>query len=283
MNYRHGYHAGNFADVFKHITLIALLTALSHKQTPYCYLDTHAGAGYYDLFSLFSEKTKEYATGIEKIIEQARAPDLVKRYIACIHKINEQFTKTTRASLRYYPGSPMIARSLLRPHDRIIACELHPEEYQALAATFAGDKQVAIHHMDGFLGLKAFLPPKERRGVVLIDPPYEDPDELLRIIQSLKIALKRWETGIYAIWYPIKEKKQLIPFYETIKQNITQPTLSVTLSIYPDLPQHLNGSGLIVINPPWQFDQTMEQILPWLWHALTTNQQGEYHLDTLVS
>jgi 23S rRNA (adenine2030-N6)-methyltransferase len=276
MNYRHSYHAGSFADVIKHVTLTALITALHRKETPICYIDTHAGIGFYDLFSEFAEKKKEYTDGIEKVIQQENPPALVKRYLDCVHRINNQLTDSTFASLRYYPGSPMIARYLARPHDRIIACELQTQEYQLLSTAFAGDKQVAIHHTDGFLGLKAFLPPHERRGMVLIDPPYENPDEFTRIAHSLPIALKRWENGVYAIWYPIKEKAQVERFYRTIKQTIHQPVFAIELTIYPDLPHHLNGCGMVVINPPWQFDNSIQDILPWLWKALTINDQGTY-------
>lgn len=281
MNYRHSYHAGSFTDVFKHIVLTALIVSLERKATPFCYIDTHAGIGIYDLFSEFANKTKEYQSGIEKIIAKENPPPLIKRYLDCIHHINNQLTHSKFASLRYYPGSPLVARTLARPNDKIIACELHPEDYSELKRTFAGDKQVAVHHMDGFLGLKAFLPPKERRGLVLIDPPYEDPAEFNRIVHSLPIALKRWETGIYAIWYPIKERNQVDRFYKTIKETLQVPVLAIELTTYPDLPQHLNGSGMVILNPPWQFDALIEEFLPWTWNALTINGQGAYQAFAL--
>ncbi|MBV9576800.1 MAG: 23S rRNA (adenine(2030)-N(6))-methyltransferase RlmJ, partial [Gammaproteobacteria bacterium] len=181
MNYRHAYHAGSFTDVIKHTILIMLMEALARKESPFCYIDTHAGAGYYNLSAESAAKNKEYLGGIEKIIQQDNPPPIIKRYLDCIHHINNQLTHTQFSSLKFYPGSPMIARHFLRAHDKIIACELQAQEYQLLKNTFAGDKQVAIHHMDGFLGLKAFLPPQERRGLVLIDPPYENPDELMHI------------------------------------------------------------------------------------------------------
>ncbi len=276
MNYRHAYHAGNFADVVKHIILISLMDLLSRKDSPMCCIDTHAGPGYYDLFSEMSAKNKEYMGGIEKIIQQDRPPVLVGRYLDCIHQLNNRLTHAKFASLRYYPGSPMIMRQFIRAHDYVIACELQLQEYQLLKSTFMGDKQVAVHHMDGFLGLKAFLPPRERRGLVLIDPPYENPDEFIRIAHSLPTGLKRWANGVYAIWYPIKEKSTVQRFYRTLKSSIDQPILAVELNIYPDIPQHLNGCGLVVINPPFQFEETMHQLLPWLWKALTINDQGHY-------
>jgi 23S rRNA (adenine2030-N6)-methyltransferase len=276
MNYNHAYHAGNFADVIKHVILTALITSLKRKDTPFCYIDTHAGAGYYDLASDFALKSKEYVNGIEKIIQQDNPPPLVKLYLDAVHNINNKLTQSKYASLRYYPGSPMLARYLMRPHDRMIACELQPQVYQTLKTTFAGDKQVATHHADGFLGLKAFLPPHERRGLVLIDPPYENPDEFTRIAHSLPTALKRFESGVYAIWYPIKDKSQVERFYRAIKDHINHEVLAIELSTYPDLPNHLNGCGLVVINPPWQFDQSINDILPWLWKSLTINNQGGY-------
>lgn len=276
MNYRHSYHAGSFTDVVKHIILTALITSYSRKDTPFCYIDTHAGIGYYDLFSEFAMKTKEYTKGIEKIIAQDKPPALVQRYLDCVHKINNKLTGAKFASLRYYPGSPYIARYLVRPHDRIIACELQPQEYQALRNAFAGDKQVAVHHTDGFLALKAFLPPPENRGLVLIDPPYEDPDEFTRIAHALPIALKRFVSGTYTIWYPIKEKAPVERFYRTLKETIACPIFAIELTTYPDLPQHLNGCGVVVINPPWQFDDSINEILPWVWNALTINGQGGF-------
>ena len=277
LNYRHSYHAGNFADVVKHVILTILLTDLStRKDTPYCYIDTHAGIGFYDLFAETTKKIKEYQNGIERVIQAGSPPEFVQKYLACVHKINNKLTASKYGSLRYYPGSPMIARYLLRPHDRMIACELQPQEYQILKSTFVGDKQVAIHHMDGFLGLKAFLPPHERRGLVLIDPPYENPEEFTRIAHSLPVALKRWETGIVAIWYPIKEKALVEKFYRVLKTNIKQPVMAIELTIYPDLPGHLNGCGMVIINPPWQFDKEVENELPWLWKALSVDQQGAY-------
>lgn len=276
MNYRHSYHAGNFADVVKHIILTGLIGALQGKESSLCYIDTHAGIGYYDLLAETSAKSKEYMGGIEKIIAAEKPPAIVQRYLDCVHKINNKLTHTTFSSLRYYPGSPMIARQLARPHDRIIACELQPGEYQLLRSTFAGDKQVAVHHTDGFLGLKAFLPPHERRGLVLIDPPYENPDEFTHIAHSLPIALKRWNTGIYAIWFPIKEKSRIEQFYRTLKADIKEPIFAIELTIYPDLPNHLNGCGLVIINPPWQFDESIQELLPWIWNALTINNQGGY-------
>jgi 23S rRNA (adenine2030-N6)-methyltransferase len=281
MNYLHSYHAGNFCDVIKHICLIALIEALKQKNSPFCYIDTHAGTGSYDLFSEFAAKTKEYESGIEKIIQHDNPPTLVKKYLEVVHLLNNKLTKSKMSSLRYYPGSPMIAQHLLRPNDRIVACELHPNEYQSLKNNFAGNNQVQIHHMDGFNGLKAFLPPKEHRGIILIDPPYEDPDEFGNLARLLPIALKRFESGVFAIWYPVKEHSHVEKFHQALRKNIDKPVYCMELTIYPDLPHHLNGSGLAVINPPWKFDETMQHNLPWVWQALSTEGHGEFRAGFL--
>ncbi len=166
----------------------------------------------------FPKKTKEYENGIEKVLAHEHPPGLVREYTRTVHLINSKLTGAKIASLRYYPGSPMIARQFLRAEDRMIACELHPTEYQSLKQNFNGDHQVAIHHTDGYLGLKAFLPPKEKRGLILIDPPYEDPDEFSHIARTLPVALKRFENGVYAIWYPIKEKVHVDRFHQAVKK-----------------------------------------------------------------
>lgn len=277
MNYRHSFHAGNFADVIKHVLITALIQSLKKKHTSFCYIDTHAGMGYYDLSAEDANKTEEYRDGIEKIIHADHPPLLIKEYLNCVHKINNKLSDASFASLRYYPGSAMIARSLIRPEDRIVACELQTETYQELKNAFNYDKQVAVHHMDGFLGLKAFLPPKERRGLILIDPPYENPDEFANIPRALSLALKRFETGIYAIWYPIKEHAQLKSFYKSLTQHIKQTILIIELTIYDDSPHRLNGCGIAIINPPWQLDTTLQESLPWLWNVLKINGQGGFN------
>jgi 23S rRNA (adenine2030-N6)-methyltransferase len=282
MNYRHLYHAGNFADVMKHIVLVGLITALLRKENPFCFLDTHAGTGYYDLLSEAAKKNKEYANGIMKVLSQENPPPLVKRYLGCIQKTNSRLSQSRFASLRYYPGSPLIIRPFLRPKDRIIATELHPQEYQELKQACGNDRQLSVHQMDGYQGLKAFLPPQERRGLVLIDPPYENPDEFKHLTAALGVALKRWETGIYALWYPIKERLPIDHFHNLLKEKVQRDLLVIELSIYPeDVPSHLNGCGMLIINPPWKFDQEMNQTLPWLWKTLTLSHQGRFRVFSL--
>lgn len=278
MNYSHSYHAGNFADVFKHAILVSLIQALQRKENAFCYIDTHAGAGLYDLSSLAASKGKEYASGISLVLKDKTLPGLIKTYIGCVQKMNPQ------PGLRYYPGSPSIARSLLRPQDRAVLSELHPRVFQTLKDSFEHDKQVSAHLLDGYQSLKAFLPPKERRALILIDPPYEQPNELAHIAATLPMALKRFATGVYAIWYPIKDRPPIERFYQTLKDSIEQPMLAVEFSIYPETSaQHLNGCGMIIINPPWQLDDQIKSYLPQLWSTLSQKNLGQQRLFTLTS
>lgn len=261
MNYRHIYHAGSFADVFKHIILICLLESLQKKDKAFCYLDTHAGIGTYDLQQVEAQKTQEYHLGIEKILQQTVIPYAeIQTYLDIVKSLN------TDQQLRYYPGSPYIARHLLRPQDRMIISELHPDDFFLLKQEFRHDPQVAIHHQDAYLAMKAFLPPPEKRGLVLIDPPYEKTNELEQIIKSIELALKRWAGGIYAIWYPIKDKV----FHEQLQKKLRQLTdkeiLFAELSIPAEDPLHisLSSTGVAIINPPWQLDQKLAAITQWL-------------------
>jgi 23S rRNA (adenine2030-N6)-methyltransferase len=281
MNYRHVYHAGNFSDVIKHVIQMQLFTTMQNKDAGFCYIDTHAGTGFYDLYSEQASKTKEYENGIERVIQHPNPPAIIKRYLHLVHEVNNELLKAKYASLRYYPGSPLIAQRMLRAQDHMIACELHSDDHQQLRQQFLGRKQVAVHHTDGYLGLKAFLPPKERRGLILIDPPYEDPDEFNHLARTLPAALKRFESGVYAIWYPIKDSHHTKLFHKALCQQIDKPILSVELTVYPDLPNHLNGSGMVIINPPWNIDKQFDQFMPWLWEALSINKQGAYTTQML--
>lgn len=259
MNYRHAYHAGNFADVFKHTIIIALLKSLLRKDTAFCYIETHAGTGRYDLHSDAAQKSKEFMNGVEKVIAEENPPPLIQDYLACIKKLN------SNNDLHYYPGSPYFARCFLRSQDRMVLSELHPDDYQSLKHFFKHHNQIGVHYQDGYQSLKAFLPPKERRGLVLIDPPYEKPGELTSLPDILSNAIKRWETGIYALWYPIKTRQQLTHFYRELKAKISRPFIVSEFLIYSEeIATHLNGCGMVVINPPWQFETQLEMIIPWL-------------------
>lgn len=271
MNYEHCYHAGSFADVVKHATLVALLQALLRKEKPFCYLDTHAGAGRYNLQSPEAQKTREYESGIGRVWQQEHYPPEIADYLSAVKIVAPD-----------YPGSPRIARYFLRESDRMILSELHPETLSSLKREFRHDSQVAIHHLDGYQALKAFLPPKERRGLILIDPPYEESDEIEHLSAALAIALQRFATGIYAIWYPLKNNALVEQLHALLKTHANKPILITELSIYPeDIAISLYGTGMAIINPPWQLDATLRTLFSWLWQTLSPKQLGSHRIKWL--
>jgi len=275
MNYRHGYHAGNFADVFKHLLLMSLIDALKRKDKPLCYLETHAGAGLYDLASPVARKTSEYTRGVLRVFEQKECPPIVEAYRAII--IAQGFPS-------YYPGSPLIVRACLRPTDRMVVLELHPEEYghlrQALQCSVDDKTLIAAHHQDGYAGIKAFLPPKERRGLVFIDPPFEQDKEWMQILSGVELGVRRFQTGTFAVWYPIKNKKEVQDFLQKLKERHLGQLMVVELSIYPeDARLGLVGCGLVVVNPPWQWAFGVESWLPWLWNVLSVQGRGSFGIQ----
>ena len=261
MNYRHIYHAGSFADVFKHTLLVALIEALQKKSTPFCVLDTHAGIGLYPLLSKEAQKKREYDHGIIQLINVSSTslPDTIQHYLSIVKSYNQD------SELNNYPGSPAIIRHLLCDHDKMILCELHASDIQLFKNLFAKDRQVAAHHTDGYLGLKAFLPPKERRGLVLIDPPFETKDEWTKIDRGMQEALHRWKNGIYAIWYPIKKQLMAGNFSEKLT-HYQLPYLKIEffLNNATDITS-LTACGMIILNPPWQLKEKLtDSVLPCL-------------------
>lgn len=276
MNYRHAYHAGNFADVIKHATLALVVEHLKRKDAPFFTLDTHAGIGAYDLASIPAEKTGEWRQGILPVMEAPGHPPELEPYLEAVRALNGD------GGLRWYPGSPALVRALLRPIDRMAAVELHPEDAEILRARFFGDRQVGIHHMDGYQALKALLPPAERRGMVLIDPPFEVRDEFDRIRKGLIQAQKRWPTGLYGIWYPIKGRAPIDRFYADLSMSGLPKTFAAELLVRPDDdPTRLNGCGLVLVNPPWKLDEALSNLLPWLAAVLAPG-TGGHRLDWLV-
>lgn len=259
MNYRHAFHAGGFADVHKHAILALLLGHLRKKETPFAVLDSHAGAGCYDLAGEEAGRTGEAKDGVFRLMgtqASGTMPEELAPYLDALRDANPSWP-----TIRVYPGSPAIVRALLRPQDRLILVELHPEEARALRRQFAGDRRVSIHHGDAYAALKAHLPPKERRGLVLIDPPFEQPDEYRRLAKALPEALKRFATGVFAIWYPIKDPMAVERFKAELAQ-VGRPVLIAELFRHPpeDIAR-LNGSGVAVINPPWKLDAALGRLL----------------------
>ena len=276
MNYSHAFHAGNFADVFKHIVLSLLLKSLHRKDAPFCYVDTHAGAGRYDLNSEAARKTGEYRDGIRRLWDMNPLPGL-EDYLAAVRASNAD------GALHYYPGSPAIARYFLRPIDRMVLMELNAEEYILLQTRFAGDRQVVVQRQDGYSGLKAFLPPKERRGLVLIDPPYESDREFEQIVEGLKGAHDRWSSGIYALWYPIKDRPPIERFHRTLVATGIRKMLLAEFAPYPeDSSFRLNGCGMVVVNPPWKLEETLRRLLPELLGVLRQHPAARTDLSWLV-
>lgn len=255
MNYRHIYHAGNFADVCKHSLLLSLITSLKRKEAAFCYLDTHAGRGRYLLLTNEAQKTKEYQEGISRLLEEKNLPPELQTYREIVLSFNQ-------ANFACYPGSPCLVQALLRNQDRSILTELHPEEFTLLKHEFHKGKQVAVHHLDGYQAVKAFLPPQENRGLLFVDPPFEKNQEFNDILESIQLANKRWHQGIIAIWYPIKERYEIVQFHRKLKNTGIKKILVTELCLFPDDTRlRLNGSGMIVINPPWQFEKTAQTIL----------------------
>lgn len=271
MNYRHGYHAGNFADVLKHAALCELLRLLLSKDKKLFVLDTHAGAGGYDLGGGLAERTGEAARGIGRLAAASRVgmPAAVTRYLAAAAAYDGKFGPLggkPGGTLRRYPGSPRLIRAALRPGDRFVACELHPGDALALKREFAGDRAVEVRQADGYQALKALLPPIERRGLVLIDPPFEAADEFERLARAVRHGLRRFATGCFAIWYPIKDAAAVAGFLDSIAAP-RRLVLALRLEGQGEAGK-LAACGLAVINPPWRFEEAMAEAMPWIAAAL---------------
>jgi 23S rRNA (adenine2030-N6)-methyltransferase len=281
MNYRHAFHAGNFADVFKHAILCALLEALKAKQTPLCYFDTHAGAGRYDLRGAAARKTGEHEAGVQRLLGASRLPAALHIYLNLVRALN---AGSGAKELAIYPGSPLIASLLLRDADRAVLCELQAEETAGLKTLFAGDARIQVHQRDGYAALSALLPPVERRGLMLIDPPYEAQQaEFDAITRALHDALKRWPTGMYAIWYPIKLRQQTVPFLRWFAKRNIPKVLCAELLLHPDNSAlRLNGCGMVIINPPWKFERQLNELLPALCEQLSQSRFGEQRVVWLT-
>ncbi|MEO8756341.1 MAG: 23S rRNA (adenine(2030)-N(6))-methyltransferase RlmJ [Devosia sp.] len=272
MNYRHAFHAGNFADVMKHITLTRLIEYLKLKPAAFRVIDTHAGLGRYSLTGDEARRSPEWQDGIGKLLKASlpdKAAALIQPYLDVVAAENPNGT------LARYPGSPLIARKLFRPQDRLSALELHPRDARELGKLFVGDVQARITALDGWLALNAYVPPKEKRGLVLIDPPFEEDDEWARLVDGLGKAHKKWATGLYALWYPLKEVREVNAFIADLKATGIPRMMRVELTIdRPTTPPKLYGSGLILVNPPFTLEAELNIILPALAKALAEGRGG---------
>ena len=264
MNYRHGYHAGNFADVLKHAVLALAIEHLKRKQAPFRVIDTHAGAGRYGLASIEAAKTGEWRDGIGRLLGPEAKP-LTGEVARCLRPyLDAVRAENAGPALATYPGSPCLALRLLRTQDRLVANELHEEERKHLEAAIGRDARAKVMALDGWLALKSLLPPKERRGVVLIDPPFEEERELERLTRGLADALERFATGIYIAWYPIKDVKPVARFHEAVAaMALPKPPLCAELLVRrPSEPDRLNGCGLLIVNGPYTLEDDLAAVLP---------------------
>jgi 23S rRNA (adenine2030-N6)-methyltransferase len=260
VNYRHAFHAGNFADVMKHAILARLIDYLKKKPGAFRIIDTHAGTGRYDLTGDEAQRSPEWRDGIARLLDADPAPDaaaLLAPYLDAVRALNPG------TELKTYPGSPLLARMLLRPQDRLSALELHPADAEALKALFAGDIQARVSQLDGWLALGAYVPPKERRGLVLVDPPFEAEGEWERLADGLAKAHRKWATGMFALWYPLKERREAEAFARRLRDAAIPRTLRAELTVAaPADPSRLYGSGMVVVNPPFTLEAELGAMLP---------------------
>jgi 23S rRNA (adenine2030-N6)-methyltransferase len=279
LNYRHAFHAGNFADVMKHALLVRILVHLRRKETPFRVVDTHAGIGFYDLEADEAARTGEWRGGVARI-EEPFAPDvedLLQPYRAVLAEVR------ARRGASVYPGSPAIIREMLRREDRAIFLEMHPDDGELLSERFNEVQNTKVMRLDGWVGLYGLIPPKERRGLVLIDPPYEEPDELARAVPRLARAVEKWPAGIFAFWYPIKDRRETDGFAAALRKSIGREALRLELLVDdPADRTRLNGSGLLVINPPWTLAADAEAMLPAMAERLARGGYGAYLCERLT-
>ncbi|ELY2795245.1 23S rRNA (adenine(2030)-N(6))-methyltransferase RlmJ [Cronobacter dublinensis] len=277
LSYRHSFHAGNHADVLKHTVQSLIIESLKEKDKPFLYLDTHAGAGRYQLSGEHAERTGEYLDGIARIWQRDDLPAELEPYISAVSHFNRS------GQLRYYPGSPLIARQLLRPQDSLQLTELHPSDFPLLRGEFQKDDRARVERADGYQQLKSKLPPASRRGLILIDPPYEIKTDYQAVVQGINEGYKRFATGIYALWYPVVLRNQIKRMLNDLEATGIRRILQIELAVRPDSDQRgMTASGMIVINPPWKLEQQMANVLPWLHQALVPAGTGHTTLKWVV-
>ena len=256
MNYRHAYHAGNFADVFKHALLALMLDYLKRKETGFRYIDTHAGPGSYDLSGSEAARTGEWIEGIGRIAKENFTPQIAEILAPYLGALGPNAT-------RYYMGSPALAQSLLRKQDRLTCCELHPDDFRALERNMGRDNRMRLLNEDGYRALRGLVPPTERRGLVLIDPPFEERNEFEVMEEALAKAWRKWPTGIFALWYPVKDLRAVSQFVARLKAREIPRILRLELMVEPIRTEGpLSATGLIVVNPPFTLEQQARQLLP---------------------
>ncbi|EGT3621142.1 MULTISPECIES: 23S rRNA (adenine(2030)-N(6))-methyltransferase RlmJ [Morganella] len=269
LSYRHSFHAGNHADVLKHTVQSLIIESLKEKDKPFLYLDTHAGAGRYQLSGEHAERTGEYLEGIARIWAQESVPEELKTYLEAVSALNP------RGDLRFYPGSPLIAAHLLRDYDKLNISELHPSDFPLLRNEFSRDNRARVVREDGYQQLKSQLPPLSRRGFVLIDPPYELKSDYQAVVKGIQEGHRRFATGTYAVWYPVVLRQQIKRMVKDFQATGIRKILQIELAVRPDSDQRgMTASGMIVINPPWKLESQMKSVLPWLHKVLVPEGTG---------
>lgn len=281
MNYRHAYHAGNFADVLKHVVLIMLVEHLKKKPAPFFYLDTHAGRGLYDLSEAAAQRSGEYKSGIGRVLDAPAAALPVE--IATYAKLVRESAGKGHSAITAYPGSPLLVAKLRRPTDRLVLMETQPKEASALRAAIGKAKLVSVLETDGYAALKAQLPPRENRGLVLVDPPYESDLEFDRVLAGLELAHERWPLGTYCIWYPLTDRAGPVRFRRELERSGIRKVLDVQLNVLPtDAQVGMAGAGLVIVNPPWTLDERLKELLPQLHKLLSPEGLGGTSIEWLV-
>jgi 23S rRNA (adenine2030-N6)-methyltransferase len=294
MNYDHAFHAGNFADVVKHAVLARVIVHLKSKATPFRVIDTHAGAGMFALDGPQASRTGEWRDGIGRLRDATLATEadaLLAPYLSAVAALNPDRRAEAGGGpggghasgwLTRYPGSPALVRAWLRPDDRLVACELHPDAAAALADHIGADRRVRVVAIDGYTALNAYVPPKERRGLVLVDPPFEQPGEFDRLAGGLSRAHRKWPTGTYLLWYPIKDPRETGAFADALARLGIPRILRAEVAIAPYDALRLNGTGLIVVNPPWTLERELGVLLPALAAVLARADGGHVRLERLT-
>ncbi len=277
MNYQHIYHAGNFSEVVKHAVIVLIMEYLQNKPNPLCFMDTHAGMGVYDLKSIEALKTEESLSGIQSLMKSRQFPETLQKYVQTVLSLQKA---EEIPEIRYYPGSPWFIYANMRPQDRLILNEYHPLVFQKLKENLEKKPQIFFHHRDAYEFLPAVLPPAEGRGLVVIDPPFENKNESLALIELLQKSLRRWSFGVYLIWFPITAQRQQA-VSKIILENQIKKYLMVEFTIAKIDKENkgLLGCQLLVVNPPWNLDKKLSELLPYLWRLFSIEGQGGWSIE----
>ena len=278
LSYQHDYHAGNHADVLKHLVLALVVRALQRKDTPLRVVDAHAGSGIYDLRSNEARKNQEFAGGIGRVLAASQPPVEAQDYLAAVRALN-----ANRKSLDLYPGSPQVVRHLLRPEDHLELLELHPAALARLHRNFGRDSRVHIHDRDAFEGVTALVPPPEKRGAVLVDSSYEVKEDFTAVIDLLKTCHRRWPGGAYLMWYPLIRHPLAERFTAKVRATGIPKILQAELRVDAEGFDGMRGSGLCIVNPPFGLDQKLNTLLPWLWATMKNDERSGWRVEWLTT